>query len=122
MRVLVIDDDEIFSRLLVELLEDVGIEASCSIDGLAAHEMMEHDPFDLCIIDQRMPFILGTELAEAIQQMHPHIKIILASAFADQVLKEYARRKGIFLLSKPFTRSQLLEAVHLVAHDALGKN
>ena len=66
MRALVIDDDEIFSRLLVELLEDVGIGAAYSTNGLAAYGMIERDPVDLCIIDQRMPLIVGTELAEAI--------------------------------------------------------
>jgi len=120
MRVLVIDDDEVFGRLLVELLADVGIGAVCIADGLAAYKLMTEDAFDLCIIDQRMPLVLGADLAEAILQDHPQLKIILASAFADQTLQAYALCKGIALLSKPFTKAQLLEAVELAVGEPLG--
>src|ERR1700741_4911416 len=103
MRVLIIDDDEIFCRLLVEIIEGWGIRAIWTTDGLAGYEMLTRDDYDLCIIDVRMPVILGTELADAIREDHPQAKIILASAFADQNLQDYAGSKGIFLLSKPFT-------------------
>jgi len=122
MRVLVIDDDEIFCRLLVEVLEDVGIGAECITDGLAAFELTNRDSYDLCIIDVRMPLILGTELAEGIKELQPRMKIILASAFADRALQEYARRKGILLLSKPFTKLQLFDAVNIASAESLGRN
>jgi CheY-like chemotaxis protein len=122
MRVLVIDDDEVFCRFLVEVLEEAGIVAASVTDGFAAFDLVNRDSYDVCIIDVRMPLILGTELAEAIVQLHPRIKLILASAFADRLLKEYARRKGMLLLSKPFTKLQLLDAVKLVAHESLSRN
>ncbi|HUR72081.1 MAG TPA: hypothetical protein VMZ02_08845 [Candidatus Limnocylindrales bacterium] len=51
MRVLIIDDDEVFGRLLVELLADFGIGAVSITDGIAAYELVTGDAFDLCIID-----------------------------------------------------------------------
>jgi len=111
MRVLVVDDDEIFSKLLVEMLEDVGIGAVCTTDGAAAYELVNREAYDLCIIDVRMPLILGTELADAIREDHPAARIILASAFADQALQDYAKQKGVLLLSKPFTKLQLVDSV-----------
>jgi DNA-binding NtrC family response regulator len=102
MRVLVIDDDEIFCRLLVEILESKGIETVSTIDGLAGYEILNHQRFDLFIIDVRMPLILGTELAEAIKENDALARIILVSAFADSKLKDFATKNGIFLLSKPF--------------------
>ena len=122
MRVLVVDDDEIFCRFLVEVLEEVGIVAASVTDGFAAFDLVNHDAYDVCIIDVRMPLILGTELAEAITELHPRTKFILASAFADRLLREYARRKGMLLLSKPFTRLQLLDAVKLAAGESLSRN
>jgi len=122
MRILVIDDDEVFCRLLVEILEEIGIEAVCKTNGLDAYEMLTHDPYDLCIIDVRMPLVLGTELAAAIKEDHPSVKLILASAFADRALQEYARRKGILLLSKPFTKFQLFETVKLALGQSVGRN
>jgi CheY-like chemotaxis protein len=80
MRVLVVDDDEIFCRFLVEVLEEVGIVAASVTDGFAAFDLVNRVAYDVCIIDVRMPLILGTELAEAITELHPRTKFILASA------------------------------------------
>ena len=122
MRILVVDDDEVFCRLLVEILEEVGMEAVCKTNGLDAYEMLTRDPYDLCIIDVRMPLVLGTELAAAIKEVHPSVKLILASAFADNALQEYARRKEILLLSKPFTKLQLFETVKIALGESVGRN
>jgi DNA-binding NtrC family response regulator len=108
MDVLVIDDDEIFCRLLAEILDDWGARTSWTTDGLLGYEMVSKHPYDLCIIDVRMPLILGTELADAMRESFPQLKIILASAFADESLQNDAARKGIFFLSKPFTADRLL--------------
>jgi len=109
MHVLVIDDDEIFCRLLVEILESKGIETTATTDGLAGYELLNRNRFDLFIIDVRMPLILGTELAEAIKETNAQARIILASAFADSKLADFAAEKGIFLLSKPFNLERLCE-------------
>jgi DNA-binding response OmpR family regulator len=122
MRVLVIDDDETFCRLLVELLEQNGIEAVSTTDGFAGYTLLSQERFELSIIDVRMPLILGTELVEALQQDRPQSKIILISAFADEALRKYALLRDIVLLSKPFTASQLLDAVRLSTGQANGCN
>ena len=122
MRVPVIDDDEIFARLLVEILDQISTDAVCRTDGLDAFELLNRENFDLCIIDERMPSILGSELAEAITKTYPRTKIILASAFPDRALAEYACRKGILLLAKPFTKLQLFDSVKTAAVDSVGCN
>ena len=122
MRVLIVDDDEVFCRFLVEVLEDVGIDAFSINDGVKAYESINQERFDLGIVDVRMPLILGTELAEGLQALQPQLKIILASAFADRALQEYAKRRGVLLLSKPFTKSQLFDAVKIALGESIGKN
>ena len=122
MRVLIVDDDEVFCRFLVEVLEDVGIDAFSINDGVKAYESINQERYDLGIVDVRMPLILGTELAEGLQALQPQLKIILASAFADRALQEYAKRRGVLLLSKPFTKSQLFDAVKIALGESIGKN
>jgi DNA-binding NtrC family response regulator len=118
MRALVVDDDEVFCRFLAEALEEIGIATVYSTNGLAAYQLMNRQPCGLCIIDVRMPLILGTELAEAIKEEYPRVKIILSSAFADAALQEYAKQQGILLLSKPFGKSQLIGAVQCTLRDS----
>ncbi len=111
MRVLVVDDDETFCRLLAEVLEGKGIDVVWTTDGLRGYETSLYETYDLFILDQRMPLILGTELVEEIKKDNPGAKIILTSAFPDEDLKIRMQNLGVPLLSKPFSANRLLHVV-----------
>jgi CheY-like chemotaxis protein len=111
VRILVIDDNETFCRLLTEILESQGMEVAWTTDGLAGYEMSRRSRYDLLIIDVRMPLVVGTELAEVLKKENPSTKIILVSAFADAVLQKISQNLGVTLLSKPFNANRLLEVV-----------
>lgn len=111
MRVLVVDDDETFCQLLAEVLEGKGIKVEWTTDGLEGYETSLYEFYDLFILDQRMPLILGTELVEELKKDNPRAKIILTSAFADTALLNISKSLGVPLLSKPFSANRLLEAV-----------
>jgi CheY-like chemotaxis protein len=114
LRVLIVDDDETFCQLLAEVLGGRGIEVVWTTDGLEGYEMSLYERYDLFILDQRMPLILGSELVEEIKKDNPKAKIILTSAFADEALQNRSQRLGVPLLSKPFSANRLLEAVETV--------
>ena len=111
MRVLIIDDDRTFCELLAETLEEKGIEVEWTTDGFGGYEMSLDQPYDLFILDQRMPLVLGSELAEYLREDNPEAKIILTSAFADETLGDLAKRIDSPLLSKPFRANRLLELI-----------
>jgi len=68
VRVLIIDDDKTFCELLAETLEEKGIEVEWTTDGFGGYEMSLDQPYDLFILDQRMPLVLGSELAEYLRE------------------------------------------------------
>ncbi len=111
MRVLIVDDDETFCRLLVEVLEGNGFDVAWTTDSVAGYEMSASYPYDLVILDVRMPGLLGTELAQGLKKDYPLSKVILISAFADDSLRRTATNLGASLLSKPFTPGCLLNVV-----------
>ena len=111
MRALIVDDDETFCQFLAEVLEGRGIEVSWTTDGLKGYETSLYESYDLFILDQRMPLVLGTELVEDLKHDNPEAKIILISAFADETLQDETQNFGVPLLSKPFTAQRLLQAV-----------
>jgi len=96
---------------LAEVLEGRGIEVSWTTDGLKGYETSLYESYDLFILDQRMPLVLGTELVEELKHDNPEAKIILISAFADQTLQDETEHFGVPLLSKPFGAQRLLQAV-----------
>ena len=111
MRVLIVDDDETFCQLLAEVLENKGIHVVWTTDGLLGYEKSVYESYDLFILDQRMPLILGTEIVEDLKRDNPQAKIILISAFADEALQKRSQNLGVPLLSKPFAAERLLEVV-----------
>ena len=111
MRVLIVDDDETFCQLLAEVLQNKGIEVVWTTDGLVGYEKSVYESYDLFILDERMPLVLGTELIEGLKRNNPQAKIILISSFADRALQKRSQNLGVPLLSKPFTAERLLELV-----------
>jgi DNA-binding response OmpR family regulator len=108
VRVLIIDDDTTFCELLAEMLEEKGMDVEWTTDGFGGYEMSLDQPYDLFILDQRMPLVLGSELAEYLREDNPEAKIILTSAFADETLGDIAKSIDSPLLSKPFGADRLL--------------
>ena len=118
MRVLIIDDDTNFCKLLAEILEEKGVEVEWTTDGFGGYEMSLDQPYDLFILDQRMPLVLGSELAEYLREDNPNAKIILTSAFADEALGDIAKSIDSPLLSKPFRANRLLELIKRLLSDS----
>jgi DNA-binding response OmpR family regulator len=117
VRVLIIDDDEVFCRLLAEILEGRGMEVMWTTDGMVGYEMSLYQSYNLFILDERMPLVLGTELADDLKKDNPDAKIILTSAFADEALRKRSHGLGVPLLSKPFSAKRLLEVVENTLSD-----
>jgi len=124
MHILVVDDDRAFGRFLAELLASQGYKVDWSSHALEAFKLAQRNYYDLFIIDVRMPFILGTKLAEGLKEQFLAARVILISAFADDSLKERARQLGIPLLGKPFTNDTVLALVASTAKalSPIGKN
>ena len=111
VRVLIVEDDETFCQFLSEVLKDKGAEVVSSTDGFDGYDKAWSDPYDLFILDVRMPGLLGTEIAEALKEKNPSAKVILISAFADETLRETAINLGTPLLSKPFSADDLFKII-----------
>ncbi len=118
MHVLIVDDDETSCRLLAEVLESNGFEVAWTTNSVTGYEMSLNYPYDLFILDVRMPLLLGTEFAEGLKRDYPRAKVILISAFADESLLKTAASLGASLLSKPFTPDHFLHVVAQVLGEA----
>ncbi|HEY1765721.1 MAG TPA: response regulator, partial [Opitutaceae bacterium] len=66
-RLLVIEDNEIEQKSIVELLGHDDIEIDTAATGAEALEKMLDRPFDCCVLDLRLPDMSGFELLDRIQ-------------------------------------------------------
>lgn len=109
-RILVVEDDEDSRKVLIDILQSIGLTPQTAADGQAALDIYEHGRPDILMLDMQLPRVDGYEVARRIRQDHgDHETVIIAvtaSAFVHQ--KSSILGSGCTdLLTKPFTRSQL---------------
>jgi CheY-like chemotaxis protein len=81
--VLVVDDDPDQRVILGEVLGELGCQVELAPDAAVALALLEIEPFDLVISDERMPGPSGVELAAAVARNHPSTRVVLLTAHAD---------------------------------------
>jgi CheY-like chemotaxis protein len=70
---------------------------------------------DLLLLDVVMPGLGGRALYEQARALKPEIAVLFASGYSDNAVRaNFALGKGLPLLSKPFSREELLAAVREV--------
>jgi CheY-like chemotaxis protein len=105
------------------VLESVGHRIFESIGGPDALDILEThpDPFDMIVLDVRMPYMDGFEFIKILRRQPAcaHIQVILATAHGDRIPPDMEAEISGHIL-KPFTRQKLIDMVNtaLVAHSA----
>ena len=110
-RVLVVDDDEVASEFMRDLLENRGIEPTVLRDSPAALAFFQQQPlaFDLAILDQTMPHMKGLELARHLHALNPALPMILYSGYSESISAQELADAGISArVKKPVDTDELL--------------
>jgi signal transduction histidine kinase/DNA-binding response OmpR family regulator/HPt (histidine-containing phosphotransfer) domain-containing protein len=125
-RLLVIDDDPAHREILIQLLETFQVRAEAVATGaLGLSAVLKADrqgqPFDLVLVDWRMPEMDGIDTAHSIQAL-PLRQVpgcILVTAFGDELPTDLAASAGITqVLAKPVTASKLGDILQSALQEA----
>jgi CheY-like chemotaxis protein len=70
-------------------------------------------PYDVVILDYKMPDINGMDVAKEILAVNPNQRIIFASAYVKETLEESVKqlKQIVELMQKPFSLSQLVDTI-----------
>ncbi|MBN1955002.1 MAG: response regulator transcription factor [Anaerolineae bacterium] len=112
-RILVVDDEATTRVSLAEVLRLEGYDVQTAGNGEAALELIvEQLPFDLMVLDLKMPGMDGLQLTEVVQKRSPNTVIVLLTAFGTLETAIQAIRRGAHdYLLKPCPIPQILESV-----------
>lgn len=113
-RILVIDDERAVRDLISDALSIEGHEVLTAENGKQGLDLIVRYRFDLVFCDLRMPEMDGRALYEEIQRDHPQVlkRIVFVTAQANSAdYGPFLRTTGIPVIEKPFTLSQLRQAV-----------
>jgi signal transduction histidine kinase/CheY-like chemotaxis protein len=110
---LVVEDDEQVRIMTVQLLRDLGYTALHASSGTDALDMLERHPgVRLLFSDVVMPDMDGPSLAAEVRRRWPEIGVLFTTGYAPERLFEGEAPGDIALLRKPFTETELAQAIH----------
>ena len=111
-KILVVDDAGPVLVLCVNVLQAIGYSIRASTRGDAAVELLRNEPFDLLIVDYKMPGMTGFEVMEQARALRPELACLLMTGHGTAEVVAEATRLGFnSVLPKPFTPSELRRAV-----------
>lgn len=112
-KIMVVDDEPTARVSLTEVLRLEGYQVATAASGEEALSLLDkRPPFDLLVLDLKMPGMDGLEVTEAIRERSPGTVIILLTAFGTMETAIQAIRKGAHdYLLKPCPIPQILESV-----------
>jgi DNA-binding response OmpR family regulator len=118
LRILIVDDEPRYLRLLEANLRTEGYEVVTAADGLQAIETFSSQPIDLVLLDVMMPHLDGFGATQRIREFS-NVPIIILTAKGE----EQDRVKGLDFgaddyLVKPFSATELLARVRAVLRRA----
>jgi PAS domain S-box-containing protein len=120
--ILLVDDEEGVRKLCCAVLESNGynvLEADTAQSALAAYDHNGHK-VDLLLTDVVMRQMNGFELAAALAERTPALKILYMSGYRDLLGGGNANQQPAMFLNKPFTPDALLAKVREVLDAAVG--
>ena len=128
-RILVVDDNEAASIVLIDLLEHMGLEVTGVPSGEAAIECVQQQaalnkPFELLLIDWQLSGIDGVETARRIKVLNlPVAHMVMVSGYDTDSLLPLAAAVGVDqVLLKPVNPAKLAEALMSFYEDGAQVN
>lgn len=108
MKVLLVDDEEELVTTLAERLSFRGVDASWATNGRDAVELTEQEPFDIVVLDVKMPHLGGIELKKKLERIRPGMKFLFLTGHGSEEDFRIGSAEADRYLAKPIDIEVLL--------------
>jgi DNA-binding response OmpR family regulator len=113
-RILVADDSETIRALLQTALESAGYEVDMAKDGLSAHELGTTGDYDLIILDQLMPGLLGLDVISRWRDEGLEAPVLMLTGVDDdRTAVESFDLGAVDYVRKPFRITELMARIRM---------
>ena len=111
-KILTIDDDPIFLRLVDQVLSHQGFEVLKAGGGQEGLRLLFTEKPDIVLLDVVMPKMNGEEVMMAMKDINPNPCILFASGYSPMgVHTSFILEKNYNLIQKPYSPAQLLDQI-----------
>ena len=120
MKILLVDDDDIFRTLLSEVLEGEGFEISAQENGRLAWESLQAEGADIVVSDVNMPEMDGMELLRLIREDARFSGLPVVMMVQKTSMQEASEGGADAYLFKPFPNTDLVAMIRSLEQRILG--
>ena len=118
IRIAVVDDEPIVCRRLSQHFKKHDFDVETFAEGRSVLARMRENPFDIVLLDIRLPGMDGMEVLKEIKKDHPSTEVIMITGYASIESSVEAVKLGAFYyIPKPFTPSRVM----LIVEKAIDK-
>jgi DNA-binding response OmpR family regulator len=121
MKILIAEDEEDIALVYEKALETRKHEVVITFNGEDCLKTLPSptrystntSPFDIILLDYKLPDMNGMEVAKEILAVNPHQRIIFVSAYVKETLQDSVKqlRQIVELMQKPITINELIDTV-----------
>lgn len=107
-RILLIEDDQTFSRMVSTFLSKLGYSVVATVTGKEGISCLKKDTYELVLLDYRLPDANGMDLLKLIKTDQPTVPVIIMTSFSDLRTAVKCIKAGAFeYITKPVNPDEL---------------
>lgn len=112
MRLLLVDDDDVFRETLARACRRQGHEVATAADGAAARDQVLAFAPEACVLDLRLASESGLSLVPELLALSPALSILMLTGYSSiATAVEAIKRGAVNYLAKPATVEDILRAL-----------
>ena len=122
IKLLIVDDESRFLSAISARLRKRGFEVHAATNGGDAIELAKCEPFDLAILDLKMPGMDGGDVLPVLKKQQPFLEVIILTGHGSLESAVELTKLGAFgYLPKPYELDKLIETLVAAYGARLGR-
>lgn len=118
--ILIADDNKALCDNLIETLSGQGYNVAVAGNGPDAVQEMDHQTFDILLLDMKLPGLNGLEVYRRVKARQPTVVTILMTGYAEELsdlINQAVSENAYTCLPKPIDMNELLLLLNKVSMD-----
>jgi len=112
-KILIVDDEEVVRLSYMRILATSNCEVKAAWTWVQVAQAMRHEPFDVVLLDLRMPDMDGMKVLRALKQSWPESEVIIITGYPTLESAKEAVSLGAYdYLTKPIGPEQVITAAN----------
>ena len=117
MKVIIVDDEQKFIKMLAKRLVMRGVETDIVDSGEEAIKKIARTDYDVAVLDIKMPSISGLELKKELAAIAPSLKFLFVTGHGTVGKSEKSSGRKDIYLSKPLNIDILIKKMNEVINN-----